>query len=140
MIVGGQVLVGAGLSVAGDRAVDDAGIDRGDVRVAKAQARHGSRRQVLDHHVRLLRQLKKHPSALRMLEVQGDALDPFRALEETKAKVVVGLPIGAYSFWSGIGADTADRIAATGHLHFDDLGPESRKRHAEKWSGEENRD
>src|SRR5215467_694921 len=140
MVMSGQVLVWARLTVPGNGAVDDSGVDSSDIPVAKAQARHRSGRQVLDHDVRLLRQLKKHPSPLCVFKVQGYALDPLRALEEPNGEVVVGLPIGVYSPQADIGADTANRIARARHLHLDDLGPEPRKGHTQKRSGEEDSD
>ena len=45
--------VGAGLAVAGDAGVDDAGVDRRHVVVAQAQPSHGAGREILQHDVGL---------------------------------------------------------------------------------------
>ena len=57
--VGGAVRVRAGLPVAGERAHDDRGVVLAQRLVAEAQPLHHSRREVLDHQVRLAHQAQE---------------------------------------------------------------------------------
>ena len=73
-VEGGLVAVGAGLAEAGGGGVDEARVAGGERLVAEAEAVHGARREVLHHDVDLLDQAQEEVLALRLLEVEQDAL------------------------------------------------------------------
>ena len=73
-VVAGALAVRPGLAEAGDRAVDEARIDRLQVVVAEAVAREVADLVVLDQHVALRGELAHDRLALRLREIDGDRL------------------------------------------------------------------
>ena len=86
--MGRLVGIGAGLPVAGDAGVDDAGVHRRHVFVAETQPRHGAGGQVFQHHVGLFRHLQEKFPSFRGTQVQRYALDALAALEEAGGDVL----------------------------------------------------
>src|SRR5262249_41598368 len=69
-----DVTLGTRLPIAGDRAVDDPGIDPGDRLVVEAEPRHHAWAELLDQHVRARDQRIEPRPFDRILEVERDAL------------------------------------------------------------------
>ncbi|CAH0307105.1 hypothetical protein SRABI112_04733 [Pseudomonas mediterranea] len=72
-IVSGAVPVGAGLAVAGDRHVDEPGIDRLQRLIPKPQSLHHSGTELFQQNVVVSQQPLDHLQRFRLLEVQGQA-------------------------------------------------------------------
>ena len=89
-VVARQVLLGADLSVAGDRAVDQPWIQRGDRLEAETEPGEAPRPEVLDQHVGRRDQAAEHGGAGVGLQVEGDALLAAVQAEEEGAPAVAG--------------------------------------------------
>lgn len=85
---GRLVAQGAGLSVARDRAVDDAGIHRSHRSVVDAVACHHAGHEILDQYVALAGEVEHHRARLGMREVDGDAL--LAGVEANEIAALVG--------------------------------------------------
>ena len=86
VVVAGAVAVGPGLAEAGDRAVDEARVQRAAARRVEAVAGHVADLEVLDEDVGL----RGHPADQRLALGVGD-VDRDRALVAVRAEVVGGL-------------------------------------------------
>ncbi len=71
-VVPDEAGVGAGLSVAAERAVDDARVSAAYGFVVDAEALDDARPEALDHDVRLLRHLQESLLGARLLQIQAD--------------------------------------------------------------------
>jgi hypothetical protein len=91
---------GPGLPVAGDRAIDDVGLDPPHGLVVAAELADHAGREVLDEHVGLSRQIHQHCDAVRARQVDADALlagvgaREIRALVEPSGLDLVGRVAG----------------------------------------------
>src|SRR5262249_14956461 len=99
------------LAEALDLRVDDPRVDLLDDVVAEAQPLDGAGREVLDHDVGLLEQLREDLAAARRAEVQGDAT--LVGVEQHEVVRVHALRVGGRA---------APLVAALGILHLDDIG------------------
>ena len=87
-IVGGLVAIRTILAEAGERRIDQAGIDRGEVPGSQSQAIHHAGAIVFHQHVALLRELEKDGPAALVLEVERQAALVAVDAEEIDAFVV----------------------------------------------------
>ena len=71
-VVAHEVAVGAGLAEAGEGAVDDAGVDRGDGLVVDAEAVHDARAEALKDDIGATDELVKDLAGGLVLQVEGD--------------------------------------------------------------------
>jgi hypothetical protein len=71
-------------TVSGDRAADDAGIDRAHARVVEAEARHDARAELLDQDVAPLEQ-RLEPAAIRLV-FQVDRHRALAAVDDREAR------------------------------------------------------
>src|SRR2546428_6246648 len=96
--------------------IDQARVQGGERVVAEAHLLHPAGRLVLGHHVGLFDHVEEHGLALRVLEVERDAL--FVGVEQEEvARVDTGL----------LGATVAPGLSLAGLLDLDDLGAEPRQ-------------
>ena len=135
-VVGGFVLVGAGLPVAGNGGVDDTGVDGGDSVVAQSGAAQGAGGEVFQHYVGLFRQIQEKLLAFGGFQVKGYALDALGAFQEAGGQVIGGVGSGVGAFGAGEGAVAAHRVAAAGDFDFDDFGAQPGQAHGGKGPGE----
>src|SRR5690606_22527118 len=122
----GPVPVGAGLTEAGDGAVDDAGVLLAQPLVADAQAIGRARPKVLDGHVGGAGEAVDDLSPLRRAHVDGDALLVAVDAEEVAA-------FAPDEGWSPVPCI----IAGAGALHLDDLRAEVGEHHGAVGSAED---
>ena len=108
---------GAGAPVAGNGAVDYAGIDGADFVVTQAHAFKGPGAETLDHHVRIGGHLANQLDALRLLEVDGDAA----------LVAVEGYELGALSVPEG--SPVANLVAQGGLLDLHHVGAHIAQQH-----------
>ena len=104
----GAVPAGPGQPVAGDRAHDDARVERGERRVVDAQAPGDAGAIVLQHHVGPPHQVGERRLAGGMLEVDHDAA----------LVALVGVKVGRYALF---GDQSAGGVAGR-RLHLDHVG------------------
>jgi hypothetical protein len=100
---------GAGLAIAGDRAIDDVGPDGADVVIAEAEPGHDARPELLDDDVGALDQRAQPRARGLVLQVQRHA---FLATVEHGEIGAVGAPFRAVG---------PHLLAAAGALDLDDL-------------------
>ena len=79
----GAVFIRPGLAIAGDRHVDQLGIDRLERRITHTEFVHYAGAKLLQHDVVLSHQLLDHFHGLGLFQVQGDAA--FIAIEVSMA-------------------------------------------------------
>ena len=103
--------------------VDEAGIDLGEMLIAHAPPVEGSGPVVLDHHVRLGRELQHGLPRLRAVEVEADELLVGVGPEEAQARARFRNPAGE-RVEKGLveRGRVPHRLAAPGRLDLDDLG------------------
>ena len=109
-IIAGTLAQGAGVAEAGNRAVDDAGVDLFQNIIAQAQLFHGAGAVVLQNHVGLLHQFLEDLLALGLLQVQSDA-----HLAAVEVGVIHAVAVDERSHFAGI-------VAALGIFDLDDRG------------------
>ena len=126
-IVPGQVPLRAGLSVAGDRAVDEARVAGRDRVVAEAQLRQAARPEVLDQHVRRVDQTAEHVGAGVGLQIDGEAL-----LAAVQAEKEGAPPVPERRPGAGV-------VALGRLLDLDDLGAHVAEHHRAVGTGEDAR-
>ena len=114
----------AGLSVAGDGAIDDAGIDGPDRLVSKAQALHHAGPELFDQYVRVAKQRLQHLERPRILEVQADRF--LAPVQHQEAEAVL----------ADEGRDDADLVADAGTFDLDHLGSRLGQDEARQGAGE----
>src|SRR6266568_3792995 len=84
-VVSGAIRVRPVLPVAGDRAIHEARIDRGERVVARAEFRHGAGTEPLDQDFGAFCKPQEHLASLRLLQVEADrALVAIDQLEENR--------------------------------------------------------
>ena len=135
-VVGGLLGVRAGLPVAGDAGVDDAGVDGGNVSIAQSESGHGAGGQVFQQNVGLARHLQEQIPTLRVFQVQSNAFDALAALEKAGSDVIGGRRVGYDAVGAGERAVAAHGVAPTGQFHFDDLGAKPGQGHTQKGAGQ----
>jgi len=74
LIVAGPILQRTGVAVAGERAIDEARVDRPHALVVDAEPLRHGRPEVVHHHVGALDEAAKHAEPARPLQVEADAL------------------------------------------------------------------
>ncbi len=139
-VVTGDVALGPVLAVAGDRAVDDARVDRGDSFVIEAEPRHHARPELFDHHVGLFEQ--RHDLGLvgRVLEVEREGL--LAAVEHREVDAVgaparlvdphllaLTRPLDLDHFRAGLGEEQARHRAGQQRREIEDEDSVERSRH-----------
>ena len=82
-IVRRDLRLGPALAVAGDRAIDQARIDRRERRMAEPEALHHARAKLLDQHIRGSQQ--RHQACPRAVRFEVDSDAPLAAIEQRKA-------------------------------------------------------
>ena len=120
-VVAGQVLLGARLPVARDRAIDDARVERGNRVVVEAESGEASRSEVLDHDVGCADEATESAGAHIALQVERDALlvsvqaekkrAPARAVGRPRARIV---PMGRLFDLDDLRAHVAEHHRAIG--------------------------
>ena len=130
-VVSGLVLVGTGLSEAGDRAVDQPRIDGRERFVAEPEAFEAAHLEIFDHDVRGPRQSADDLTALWRAEI-----DAGRFLAPVGRKIVGAEKI-ALVFSGDEGRSPAPRVVALARpFDLDDLGPEVGQELRGPWPGE----
>jgi hypothetical protein len=124
-VVAGAGGVGTVLPEAGDRAVDDARVLRGDGGVVEAEPGEAADLEVLDHDIGRGGEAARGGEVLRVAEVEGD-----RALAAVGRVEVGGRAI------LGEGRAPAAGLVALGRLDLDDVGTEIGERLADPRAGE----
>ena len=109
-IVGGPVAIRAVLAEAGDRAVDQLRVGRGQRLRRETQPLHHAGAEILDQHVGGRRQLQQDAPARPGPQIEGEA--PLVAVEGAEMRAI------------GPASPAAEHVAAVGLLDLDDLGPE----------------
>ena len=105
----GSLGVGAGLTEAGDGAIDEAGIHSLQIIVGEAEIGHGAGDKVLHEDITLGGNVFEYLLAVRVSQVESDAL-----FSTVDADEVVALPLEE---WAG----AAGEVAALGALDLYDL-------------------
>src|SRR6185437_5676004 len=126
--------------------VDDPWVDLAQALVAQAHPIHGSRREALDHHIRVSDQFDQQLLRARMLEVETEAALAGIYLHEGAAAInVLGRwdddrPGGAVAFGPaaqrGISHPHAHTVQPRNVLDLDDLGAQSGEKPTRAGAGE----
>ncbi len=124
-IVAGPGGLGAALSEAGDRAVDEPRVQLAERSVAEAEALHGAGTEVLDHHVGLGEETAENGLPVRRLHVEGQAL--LVAVDRHEIRRLAPRE----------GRPAARVVALARLLDFDDLCPHVAERHGAEGPGED---
>ena len=125
-IIAGPVTIGAGLPIAADGAVDEAGIVRADRVVIQPHAGHCPRLEVFDEDVGPADQFFEDGFALFAFEVEGETL--LVAVDAEK--------IGAFIPYSGR-PPLAGTVTHAGLLDFDDSRAVIGQEHGAVWPGQD---
>ena len=116
------------VAVAGDRGIDDAGIDRPDRGVVEPEALDDAGPEILQHDVGLADQLSERGEVGRVLEVEREAfLGAVDGVEDGRIPADLGVAQ----------IDLATEVAAVGPLDLDDAGAEVLQAQRGVGSGEE---
>ena len=121
-VVARAAAIGTFRAEAGDRAIDQPGIVRGQRLVAEAKPVHRAGAEILDDDIGGARQPARRRLPVLGLQVERDAL--LVAVHRTERAVVVGL------------APHPERIAAIRRLDLDDLGAQIGQQHAGEWTAD----
>ena len=124
-IVGAPVAPRAVLAEAGDRTQDETRVRLAQGRVAESHLVQRAGRVVFHHDVGPGRQLQEQGGAVRIAQVERDALFVARAVQHHQSDVVLVLPLHTGPAAAGPRRAVAVRLAAAGRLHLDDLRPEA---------------
>ena len=110
---------------AGNRAVDDAWIDRSRKRVADAEPVERARAEVLDDDVRLPNKIGEHLAAPRLFQIEGDAVLAAQPVQRRHRDVVFAFATEGHPVRSEIGRVLPAGIRCAGVLDLDDASAES---------------
>ncbi len=116
------------LSVAGDRGVDEVGIDRLHVVVAEPESVHRSGPEVLDEHVGVLDELADEVGSGGLLEVDDDRAFPAVVVREDAGHPAL------------VGAEESHDVAESGRLDLDDVGSLVGEHHRGERPGDHHRE
>src|SRR5207247_4972324 len=123
-----RVLAGSGAAEGGDGAVDQPRVDGGERLVAKAEALHGARAEILDEHVGRAHEGLHHLHRLRRLEIELHA-----------ALVAVEEEVGG-GFTVLVRRPRARLVAPPGVFDLDDVGAEVGEEGPAPWAGDDTRE
>ena len=124
-IVGAPVTPRAVLAEARDRTQDEARVGLAQGRIAEPHLVQRAGRIIFHHHVGPGRQLEEQGSAVRVAQVERDALFVARAVQHHQSDVVLVLPLHTGPAAAGPWRAVAVRLATAGRLHLDDLRTEA---------------
>ena len=131
----GRTRIG-GAAKAGDRTINDPGIDLPREFVTYAEPLHGAAAGVLDDDVGFLHQVRIDRAGLRMLEIQSDAQLIAQAVESGDGNIVRRFPREFRAIGPEIRCIGPARISTRGILDFDYFGAKARQNERGKRSGE----